>query len=165
MLREAHLGLLAPEAFALMLMLRMLEKPQSAGSLDPQQAGPKWGERRAPLYRLAPQLANRRALAARSAVSPVRSVSGQCRAIAAALRRLLATGCPLELRQEWDFLPAPELAKSHQLAADQTLAGQRLAGQRLADLRPAFRIPALPAVVHRPLAKGSVHRSRKAGRP
>lgn len=154
------LELLAPEALALMLMLRMLEKPQSAGSLDPWQAGPKRGERRAHLYRLEPQLANRQATAARSVVSPVRSVSGQCRAIAAALRRLLATGCPLELRQEWDFLPAPELAKSHQLAADQTLAGQRLA-----DLRPAFRTPALLAVAHWLLAKGSVHRPRKAGRP
>jgi hypothetical protein len=151
------LELLAPEAFALRLMSEMLEKPQSAASLDPQQAGPGRVERRALLYRLAPQLANRRATAARSVVSPVRSASGQCRAIAVEPRRLLEPGCSLVLRQESNLLLAPALARSHQLAADQTLAGQRLA-----DLRPARRIRNLLAVAHRLLAKGSVHRSRKA---
>lgn len=91
-LREPHLEPLAPEALALMLMSQMLEKPQSAGSLDPRQAGPRRGERRALLYRLAPQLVNRQATAARSAVSPVRSVSGQCRAIAVEPRRWLMPG-------------------------------------------------------------------------
>lgn len=149
-----YLEPLAPEALALMLMLQMLEKPQFAGSLDLRKAGPRRVQRRAPLYRLAPQLVTRRATAARSALLPVRSVSVPCQAIAVVPRRWPEPGSQPVLRPVLNLLLAPGLTEKHQLV-----------GQKLAPLPPAPRTPALLAVAHWSLAKGSVHRSQKARRP
>ncbi|RMX61869.1 hypothetical protein SADFL11_00044660 [Roseibium alexandrii DFL-11] len=154
MLPLQYLEPLAPEALALMLMLQMLEKPQFAGSLDLRKAGPRRVQRRAPLYRLAPQLVTRRATAARSALLPVRSVSVPCQAIAVVPRRWPEPGSQPVLRPVLNLLLAPGLTEKHQLV-----------GQKLAPLPPAPRTPALLAVAHWSLAKGSVHRSQKARRP